>query len=87
MTDDKLDFETLMRKLNLPDDREFRTAMRNVSDTAHLCRKWFEQEGVPYTAADLLVMANMVLKRERDLGDAEKRQKWEKAHRIGEDAP
>jgi hypothetical protein len=37
-----------------------------VADTMKTCKLWFEQEGVPYTAADLIAAASLVMKRERD---------------------
>lgn len=59
----------------------------DVTATMGALKTLFDSHKVTCTAADLVAAANLVLKRERDLADAEKRQKWEKAHRIGEDAP
>lgn len=59
----------------------------DVTATMGALKTWFDSHKVTCTAADLIAAAALTLKRERDLGDADKRQKWEKAHRIGEDAP
>jgi hypothetical protein len=61
-----------------------RTALRDVADTVYACREWFEAYKVAYTGADVVEMAKMVMKRERDLADAAKRSRWEKAHDIGD---
>jgi hypothetical protein len=80
-------FERLMLKENWPGDSDrARTAVRDVADTMYACREWFEGYKVAYTGADLVAMAQMVLKRERDLADKAKRARWEKDHKIGEDA-
>jgi hypothetical protein len=59
-------------------------AFNAVTAAMEACRTWFEREEITYTAADLLVMAKMVMRRERELGDAEKRAKFEARHRIGD---
>ena len=61
-----------------------RTALRDVADTVYACREWFEAYKVAYTGADVVEMAKMVMKRERDLADAVKRAAWEIAHGIGD---
>jgi hypothetical protein len=62
-----------------------RTAQRDVADTIYACREWFEGYKVAYTGADLVAMASLALKRERELDDEVKRAAWEIAHGIGED--
>ena len=47
-----------------------RTAQRDVADTIYACREWFEGYKVAYTGADVVAMASLVLKREREYGDA-----------------
>ena len=44
------------------------------------CREWFDGYGVTYMGADVVAMAALVSKRERDIRDAEKRGRWQKAH-------
>jgi hypothetical protein len=81
-------FERLMLKENWPGDSDrARTAVRDVADTMYACREWFEGYKVPYTGADLIAAASLTLKREREIADGIKRGKWERDHRIGEDAP
>lgn len=81
-------FERPMLKENWPGDSDLaRTAVRDVADTMFACREWFAGYGVAYTGADLVAMAFMVMKRERDLSDKAKRARWEKDHKIGEAAP
>jgi hypothetical protein len=81
-------FERLMLKENWPGDSDrARTAVRDVADTMFACREWFEGYKVPYTGADLVAMAKLVIAREREIRDDNKRRKWERDHRMGEDAP
>jgi hypothetical protein len=61
-----------------------RTALRDVADTMETCKVWFDGQKVAYTAADLIEMAKMVLRRDRELDDASKRAAWEIAHGIGD---
>jgi hypothetical protein len=61
-------------------------AMEDVIEVFDACRVWFDFCGLPYVAADLLTMANMVMKREREHRDAAKRSKWERQHGIEEPA-
>ena len=44
--------------------------MIDVADTIETCKLWFDTHKVPYAAADLLVMARMVMKREEEHADA-----------------
>ena len=41
-----------------------RAALIDVADTADMCKRWFESNQVAYTAADLVAMTALVLKRE-----------------------
>ena len=50
-------------------------------------KTWFDSHKVTCTAADLIAAASLTLKREREIADGIKRGKWERDHRIGEDAP
>ena len=59
----------------------------DVTATMGALKTWFDSHKVTYTAADLIAAASLTLKRERDLADAAKRGKWERDHRIGDDAP
>jgi hypothetical protein len=45
-----------------------------------LRRRWLVGEKVPYDGGDIVAMAKLVIARERDLADADKRAHWEKAH-------
>ncbi len=65
-------------------DPPARTALRDVADTMYACREWFEGYKVPYTGADVVAMASLALKRERELSDAVKREAWERANCIGD---
>jgi hypothetical protein len=49
-------------------------------------KTWFDTHKMTCTAADLVAAASLVLKRERDLGDAKKRAAWERQHEMGEPA-
>ena len=55
-------------------------AMAPVADAIEACKGFFDQEGIPYTTADLLVMARMVMKMEQGQAAAAKRARWERAH-------
>ena len=66
--------------------REAGRPLQEVTDAMHDCRDWFEREGIAYTAADLLTMARMVMKREGEIADAAKRAKWERRHEMEEPA-
>ena len=59
-------------------------AMEDVIDVTDACRAYFEHGGVTYTAADMVAMAKLAMTRQREIADAEKRERWEKKHRIGE---
>lgn len=54
--------------------------------TMGACKGWFDGAKVPYTGADLVAMAKLVIARERDHADPAKREKFEAQHRIGDDA-
>jgi hypothetical protein len=69
-----------------PEGRRFQGPMIEVADTLETCKLWFDAHEVPYTAVDLLAMANMVIKRERELSDAAKRAMWERTHGMEEPA-
>jgi hypothetical protein len=56
----------------------------DVTATMGAFKTWFDSHKVTCTAADLIAAASLTLKRERDLADKAKREKWEKAHDIGE---
>ena len=45
----------------------FRRALTDVTEAAYLAKLWFDDHGVPYTAADLIAMTAMVLQREQDM--------------------
>ena len=60
-------FEQIIHKDNWPGDRgHTREAVRDVGDTMCACREWFEAYKVLYTGADVVAMASLALKRERD---------------------
>ena len=59
----------------------------DVTATMGALKTWFDSHKVTCTAADLIAAASLVLKRERDLGDAAKRARWENDHKIGEAGP
>jgi uncharacterized protein YcgI (DUF1989 family) len=44
--------------------QEMKMALIDVCDTAEMCRRWFEGQGVPYSASDLVAMSALVLARE-----------------------
>ena len=54
---------------------ESRAALADISTTMEHCKSWFEAQGIAFTGADLVAMASLVMKRERDLADAAKRSK------------
>jgi hypothetical protein len=86
---DKLNsFERIIHQENWggDDGHPARKALRDIGDTMYACREWFEAYSVPYTGADVAAMAGLVAKREREIVDEIKRGKWERDHRIGEDA-
>ena len=56
----------------------------DVTATMAALKTWFDTHKMACTAADLIAAASLVLKRDRDLGDARKRAAWEKAHDIEE---
>jgi hypothetical protein len=58
----------------------------DVTATMAALKTWFDTHKVSCTAADLVAAASLVLKRERDLGDAKKRAAWERQHDIDEPA-
>lgn len=66
--------------------QEAQLAMEDIVDVADACRAYFEHAKVPYDGVDVVAMAKLVLAREREIADGIKREKWEKAHNMG-DAP
>jgi hypothetical protein len=58
----------------------------DVTATMGALKTWFDTHKMTCTAADLVAAASLVLKRERDLGDAKKRAAWERQHEMGEPA-
>jgi hypothetical protein len=40
---------------------DFRSALIDVTDTAHLCKAWFETYGVSATAADIVALTKLVM--------------------------
>ena len=58
----------------------------DVTSTMGAMKTWFDGHKVTYTAADLIAAASLTLKRERDLGDRAKREKWERQHEMGDSA-
>lgn len=54
----------------------------DVTATMGAVKTWFDSHKVGCTAADLIAATSLVLKRERDIKDADKRAQWEKAHGI-----
>lgn len=51
---------------------EFRTAIINVCDTCEMAQRWWECRAIPYTAADVLQLAMLILAEmeKNKLGDA-----------------
>lgn len=58
----------------------------DVIATMGALKTWFDTHKVNCTAADLVAAASLVLKRERDLADAEKRAAWERSNDMQEPA-
>lgn len=56
----------------------------DVTATMGAVKTWFDSHKVSCTAADLIAATSLILKRERDLADAAKRSKWERANGIEE---
>lgn len=50
--------------------------------TMGACKGWLDSAKVPYTGADIVAMAKLVLSRERDIKDAAKRERGAKAQEI-----
>lgn len=44
----------------------FRGPTIDVADTMYACKRWFEGYAIPFTAADVVAMAALVLQRERE---------------------
>jgi hypothetical protein len=77
---------TMTEGFSVPDMRseDAEIAMEEIIDVTDACRAYFEHGKVPYTAADMVALAKMVLARVRETRDAAKRARWEKAHQIEE---
>ena len=62
------DFDSLVGRMSDEGTRDsFCIAMMDVTDAAYACKLWFEDNGLPPTAADVVAMARLMLEREAEL--------------------
>lgn len=60
-------FEQLVQACTGADQRQWKSAVIDVMDTAEFCLAWFQDKKLLFTAADVVAMTELVLVREEAL--------------------
>lgn len=59
------DFEDKLAGECSQSPKEWRDALVGVADTAYMCISWFKDQDIKFTAADLMTMTGLVMKKEQ----------------------